>query len=170
MRQVKLFIAMSLDGFIADTNDSVAWLDNVEGLGDNGYKTFYNTVDTLIMGRRTYDWVMAHTDEYPYKGKTSYVLSTKDYENTRDVKYVKDAENLVRMLKNQKGKDIWLVGGGLLVQHFLRTHLIDEIILTLAPVVLGAGIPLFKDVSESFEQVGLKAFNQFTQIHYRIKE
>lgn len=57
MRKVILFIAMSLDGYIAREDDSVDWLDSIEGSGDNGYKVFYNTVDTLIMGRRTYDWV-----------------------------------------------------------------------------------------------------------------
>ncbi len=57
MRKVKLFIAMSLDGYIAREDDSVDWLDSIEVSGDNGYKVFYNSVDTLIIGRRTYDWV-----------------------------------------------------------------------------------------------------------------
>ena len=75
-RKVVLFIATSLDGYIATENDSLDWLYKVEGEGDNGYSEFYETVDTILMGRRTYDWILKHvTGDFPYKNKECFVFS-----------------------------------------------------------------------------------------------
>ena len=75
-RKVVLFIAASLDSYIATENDSLDWLYKVEGEGDNGYSEFYETVDTILMGRRTYDWILKHvTGDFPYKNKTCFMYS-----------------------------------------------------------------------------------------------
>lgn len=166
-RKVVLFIAMSLDGYIATEKDSIDWLEAIEGLGDNGYKQFYNTVDTLIMGRRTYDWVM-NQGKYPYKGKQSYVLTHRPEMDTSSVKFVSDVEAIIKSLRSQVGKDIWLVGGGDIVRQCLHLGLIDSIILTIAPVVLGSGIRLFGEDQINLKQTKIEVFNQFTQITYRV--
>lgn len=74
-RDLILFIAMSLDGYIATKDESLEWLFNVEGEGDNGYSDFYETVDTVLMGKKTYDWMTRHvTGEFPYKNKNVMFL------------------------------------------------------------------------------------------------
>ncbi len=88
-RNVVLFTAMSLDGYIADENDSLDWLFKVEGEGDNGYSAFYDTVDTIIMGKRTYDWIIRHeTGEFPYKGKDCYIITTSTEGKSEDVCFI----------------------------------------------------------------------------------
>jgi dihydrofolate reductase len=75
-RNIVLFIAQSLDGYIATKEDSLDWLFKVEGEGDNGYSEFYEEIDTIIMGKRTYDWIMNYEKgQFPYKNKNCYVFS-----------------------------------------------------------------------------------------------
>lgn len=89
-RKLVLLIATSLDGYIATKDDSLDWLFKVEGEGDNGISEFYETVDTILMGRKTYDWIITHmTEEFPYKNKECYVFSRQENEDTEDVKFRK---------------------------------------------------------------------------------
>jgi dihydrofolate reductase len=172
-RKVVLFIAQSLDGFIAAEGDSLEWLMNVEGEGDNGYSEFYETVDSILLGRRTYDWVMEEEKgQFPYKGKDCYVFSRKKQAQTEYVKFIQmDAVQFTRQLKQGEGKNIWLVGGGDLLHTFLNEGLVDEIIVTVAPVILGEGIPLFKggDYHLELTLLNTRRFNQFTELHYLVK-
>lgn len=168
MRKLVLYIAVSLDGFIAGEGESLDWLDKVEGQGDNGYEAFYSGVDTVLMGRKTYDWIMAHA-EFPYTGKDCYVFSHTPRGNTKDVTFVcENAASFASHLKEQPGKQIWLVGGGGLLRPLLETGLVDEMILTVAPVVLGKGIPLFQRMEQErdFILAGLERYGQFAQLHY----
>src|SRR5690625_5496491 len=90
-RKVVLFIAISLDGFIATKNDSFDRLYKVKGDGDNGYSEFYETVDTVLMGRRTYDWLMKNVPgDFPYQNKECYVFSKSIDKDTKDVKFVNE--------------------------------------------------------------------------------
>lgn len=173
-RKVVLFIATSLDGYIATNDESLDWLFQVEGEGDNGYSEFYDTVDTILMGRRTFDWVMNQVNgQFPYEGKESFVFSrSKQTVQNHQVKFVADdVIRFINKLKEQQGKSIWLVGGGDLIQSFLKEQLVDEITITVAPVLLGAGIPLFKEVEieQQLELKGIKRFNQFVELHYIVK-
>ena len=156
-RKLVLFIASSLDGYIATKEESLEWLFQVEGEGDNGFSEFYDTVDTILMGKRTYDWVMnQELSEFPYKNKACYVFTRSHSENTEDVTFVNgDVTNLVNKLKSQEGKNIWIVGGGELLHSFLQEKLVDEFIVTIAPTILGKGIPLFKE-GESQLNLALK--------------
>ncbi|SFQ39074.1 dihydrofolate reductase family protein [Salibacterium halotolerans] len=172
-RSVVLFIAASLDGFIAAKNESLEWLFKVEGEGDNGFAAFYETVDTILMGKRTYDWVMKQDfKEFPYKNKECYVFTSSPHENTGNVQFVHDdINNFVNKLKINNGKNIWVVGGGELLHSFIQEGLVDEFIITIAPTIIGSGIPLFK---EGNHQLGLsliesKTFNQFITLHYQVK-
>lgn len=172
-RKIVLFIATSLDGYIATEDDSLEWLFNVEGEGDNGYSEFYDTVDTVIMGRRTYDWLLEQESEsFPYEGKECYVFSRTVSKHNENVKFF--SENVVdftNQLKNIEGKNIWVMGGGDLIHSFINDKLVDEMIITVSPVLIGKGIPLFKEVD--FEtQLTLKSinrFNQFAELHYEVK-
>ncbi len=172
-RSVVLFIASSLDGYIATKDESMDWLYNVEGEGDNGFSAFYETVDTVLLGKKTYDWIMKHDlEEFPYKNKQCFVFTRSKMEDTEDVKFVNGniAEFIVK-LKSQNGKRIWIVGGGELLHSFLQEKLVDEIIITVAPVILGSGIPLFRegDYQLNLQLKGTKNFNQFIELHYEVK-
>lgn len=172
-RNVVLFIASSLDGYIATKEESLEWLYHVEGEGDNGYSEFYNTVDTILMGKRTYNWVMNQDlKEFPYKNKACYVFSRTFAENTEDVKFVHDdVLNFVNQIKSENGKNIWLVGGGELLNSLMKEKLVDELIITVAPILLGQGIPLFKEMDKqlnlSLKEV--RKLNQFVELHYEVK-
>lgn len=173
-RNLVLFIASSLDGYIATKDESLEWLFKVEGEGDNGFSEFYETVDTILMGKRTYDWVMKQeTEKFPYKNKECYVFTRSPYKETEYVKFVNDdINNFVNKLKNKDGKNIWVVGGGELLNSFIQEDLVDEFIITIAPTLIGNGIPLFKEGNQELELSlkGTKRFNQFIELHYEIKK
>ncbi|PLT28118.1 dihydrofolate reductase family protein [Peribacillus deserti] len=171
-RSLVLYIAASLDGYIARNDESLDWLFKVEGEGDNGYKSFYDTVDTILMGRKTYDWIILHEKgNFPYINKECYVFSRTAMENNENVTFFNgDIAEFMHELKTKAGKAIWLVGGGELLHSFLKEKLLDEIIITLAPVVIGKGIPLFKEDELGIELTlkDIRRFNQFAELHYKV--
>ena len=142
MPEVKLFIATSLDGFIADRDGGVDWLF---ADGDYGYAAFFDSIGTLIMGRRTYEQVLGF-GEWPYGEKPTYVFTrgTPGGDHLHVEFFSGDARSLVEELRERTSGDIWLVGGAALVSTFRELHLIDEYILSVHPVLLGDGIPLFE--------------------------
>ncbi len=171
-RIVVLYIAQSLDGYIASKEDSLEWLLSVEGEGDNGFGKFYDSVDTIIMGRRTYDWIMEHENgNFPYSGKECIVCSSK-YSGKNDyVEFVNNSiGSLVRKLKQSEGKKIWLVGGSQLIKTFQQEKLIDEYIINIAPVLIGDGIPLFDaDEKENLRLKHVKTYGQFAELAYDVR-
>ncbi|KDR95991.1 Dihydrofolate reductase [Peptoclostridium litorale DSM 5388] len=147
-RNIILYIAISLDGYIAKNNGAVDWLSgNGEDTNvDNGYDDFYNTIDTVVMGRITYEQVVNELspDTWVYEGKKCYVATRKKYESDKRAEFISDdIVEFIKNLKIQDGKDIWLVGGGKLVDQFIKQNLIDKYIVTIIPTILGDGIPLF---------------------------
>lgn len=173
-RKLVLFIASSLDGYIATNDESLEWLYRVEGEGDNGFSEFYNTVDTIIMGKNTYDWILNQDlKEFPYKNKDCYVFTRSSAVNNENVKFVNgDISEFIKKLKDKDGKNIWIVGGGNLLQSFIQRGLVDELILTIAPTLLGKGIHLFREGEYQLD-LSLKRmrhFNQFIELHYIIKK
>ncbi|MGN7386696.1 dihydrofolate reductase family protein [Sporosarcina sp. SAFN-015] len=173
-RKLVLYIAMSLDGYIATEDESLDWLFNVEGEGDNGYLEFYETVDTILMGNKTYEWIKKHeTREFPYKNKDCYVFTRSSLEDTEDVKFINDnVGSVINELRNQEGRNIWIVGGGELLQFLLKAKLVDVIILIVAPAIIGKGIPLFKkgDYQLDLTLQGTRNFNQFVELRYSVKK
>ena len=137
-RKVVLYIAESLDGYIATKEDSLDWLFSITAEGDNGYGEFLPTVDTIIMGRRTYDWVMeAEKGNFPYKGKECYVFSKTQKGKNEFVEFIDtDAAAFVNNLRKQEGKNIWIVGGEKVIDTFMKAQLIDEYIITIAPILI----------------------------------
>lgn len=149
-RKVILYIAVSLDGFIADQAGKIDWLETATEFieEDNRYTQFYANVDTVILGRTTYDQVVNELapGNYPYKDATSYVLTSRPEENQENVIFTQaDLSSLVRELKSQPGGDIWLVGGSSVVMPLLKENLIDEYQLSTLPIILGGGIRLFTE-------------------------
>ncbi len=169
MRKIKLFIASSLDGFIAREDGSIDWLPQS---GNSGYEEFYKTIDTVIIGRKTYEQILTF-GKYPYEGKKSYVLTKNTtIKKEGNVEFVFEAEKLVKELISSSGKDIWLVGGAELVSVFLNQDLIDEIILSIIPVVLGKGIPLFKNIRRETKLQLLKTreYDELVELNYKVKK
>jgi dihydrofolate reductase len=174
MRKLVLFIATSLDGFIAREDESLDWLFRVEGEGDNGYSDFYETIDTILMGRRTYDWIIRHEQEnFPYQNKECYVFTRAEVEKNENVRFVnEEIDSFTNKLKRTEGKNIWMVGGGELLHEFLKKKLVDELIITIAPTIIGKGIPLFKqdDYELELNLKEIKRYNQFAELHYLVKK
>lgn len=148
MRTTILYIAMSLDGFIADEANHVDWLhvDNPSYHGDYGYGVLMERVDTIVMGKRTYDHITTELskDAWPYPNHITYVVSHHQQEDSEHIHFVnEDAANLIAGLKQQRGKDIWICGGANIAQALQKEQAIDEYQLTIMPLLLGKGIPLF---------------------------
>ena len=172
-RKLVLYIAASLDGHIATGDHGMDWLFGVEGEGDNGFAKFYDTVDTVLMGRTTYDWILQHekTEDAIYKDKECFVFTGTAKPAVKHITFIhNDAAGFVRGLKNKDGQTIWVVGGGKLLQIFIKEKLIDELFITVAPILLGNGIPLFRD-NDFQTRLSLKninRYNQFAELHYEV--
>ncbi len=155
MRKIKLYIATSLDNYIARPNGRVDWLEtfhNPEG-SDYGYADFLATIDTNLMGNNTYKEILGFGIPFPYPNKVNYVFTRQANPTpTEFVTFVNsDIIPFVENLKQQPGKDIWLIGGGQLNTVLLNARLIDEMIISVLQIVIGEGIPLF--ASGAREQV-----------------
>lgn len=146
-RKVILYIAMSLDGYIAKSNNDISWLSLVEKSGeDYGYSEFVQTIDTVIMGRKTYEKVMSFGIEFPHKDKKCYVISRTKTGTDENVEYYSgNLEELITSLKNKEGKNIFIDGGAEVVNELMKINVIDEFVLSVIPLFLGNGIRLFKD-------------------------
>lgn len=136
-----LYIAASLDGYIAREDGSVDGLDDVEGDGaDNGYLAFYETVDSILMGRGTYERVLELTDDFPYSRKKCYVLSRTMKSRTEEIVFTD--EPLPDVLEKAEGT-VWIVGGGQVVKECTQYNLLHDVYITVIPKVLGGAFPYF---------------------------
>lgn len=141
MRRIKLSVASSLDNYIARLDGGFDWILSDQ---DCGLVDFFNSVDTVLIGRKTYD-MMAAFGSPSYAGMTNYVFSrTKSGRGEGGVQFVsEDAGSFIEGLRKTSGKDIWLSGGAELIHFFLREKLVDEIALAVQPILLKQGMPLF---------------------------
>lgn len=154
--EVILYIAASQDGYIADKDGKLDFLPDIPSDGyDFGYKEMYASVDAIIMGRTTYDYIVNHisNEQWPYTGKKCYVYSHKPNEAYEDTEFVNEQpEVLLQRIYSSGAKRIWLMGGGQIIRMFLQKDLVDVFDLFYVPVLLGDGIPLFP---VEFSQVNL---------------
>lgn len=140
MPKLILFIASSLDGYIARSSGAVDWLFTDQ---DYGYTNFLANIDTVLMGRKTYEQLQSFGD-YPYLGMKGFVFSRQSNKSNANVEFVdRELTSFIGDLKIGTGKDIWLVGGSEIIQLCLQHGLIDEFIISIHPVILGGGIQLF---------------------------
>jgi dihydrofolate reductase len=146
-RQVILYIAMSLDGYIAKDDYNIDFLSLVQSSEeDYGYSAFLLEIDTVILGRKTYDKVLSFGIEFPYREKQCIVLSRTKVGRDNNVEFFNgDVKDLITKLQMQDGKDIYCDGGGEVVYHLLKSELIDKMIISIIPHLVGNGVRLFKD-------------------------
>jgi dihydrofolate reductase len=171
-RKVILYIATSLDGYIAKPNDDLGFLSIVEQEGqDYGYADFVSTVDAVIVGRKTYDKVISMGFDFPHADKDAYIITQTPRPTIGSVKfYTGDLKALVEKLKSENGKNIFCDGGAEIVNQLLQYDLIDEFIISVIPILVGNGTKLFKDgrPEQKLELVSTKQFEKgLTQLHYR---
>ncbi|MFI9630616.1 dihydrofolate reductase family protein [Streptomyces sp. NPDC052042] len=135
-------IGTSLDGYIARPDGDIDWL-NERGAqaGDTGYETFMAGIDTLAMGRNTYEKILTF-GFWPYEGKRVAVLSTRLTTDDPNITVHRSLDALLDHLQTAGAENVY-VDGGQLIQTFLRRGLLDQLTLTNVPVLLGSGIPLF---------------------------
>lgn len=168
-RKIILYIGTSIDGYIANEDGTLEWLESTEVEGDNGYSTLLERIDTVVMGKRTYDIVRGFDIDYPYTNLTNYVFSTSLEGKDEYVEFIKeDVKTFMKNLKKQPGKDIWLIGGGKLAREFFKENLIDEFQLAIAPVILGKGISLYTggDIESKFTLAKVEKLGQLAMLHY----
>lgn len=145
MSKIILYIAMSLDGFIATKDGGVEWLDPFNDTGDDyGFNDLISSIDINIQGANTYRQVLGFDVDYPYKSKTFVVANQElSVPAGADVEFHSgDLSKLVIKAKKEAKKDIWLIGGANLVQQFIKEDLVDEMVISLMPVLIGEGIQL----------------------------
>ncbi|MDR3008932.1 MAG: dihydrofolate reductase family protein [Sphingobacterium sp.] len=149
MRKLSVFIAMSVDGYIAKPNDDLSFLNMVEKEGeDYGYSDFIDTIDTLIVGRKTYEYVLKNVGASHYDNgqRDVYVITrTARPHIGRTIFYSGDLVNLISELKSGKGKNIYCDGGAEIINELLKHDVIDELIISVIPTLLGDGTRLFQE-------------------------
>ncbi|NMP22787.1 dihydrofolate reductase family protein [Sulfobacillus harzensis] len=174
MGDVVFYGAVSLDGYLARENQALDWLFEAEkDAEDIGYEAFYATIDTVVMGRVTYDEVVRGGRAWPYAGKPSYVFSRTNRQGNQEVTFVQeDPTAFVRDLKQRAPGRIWVVGGGLLLAPLIAEGLIDEYIVQVVPRIIGQGIPLFHRIATEtvLELTDVRRMGQFAELRYRTRE
>jgi dihydrofolate reductase len=174
-----VFIATSLDGYIAREDGSLDWLDQVNEAAtpgeDFGYDSFIASVDALVMGRNTFEKVLSFGSNWPYGSKPTVVLSRGQVAIPPSLAATVSTSSepprtLVERLAASGAKHLY-IDGGLTIQSFLREGLIDEITLTLIPVLLGSGKPLFGPLDQDLKLTHLATQTYrsgFVQHQYRV--
>jgi dihydrofolate reductase len=193
MSKTQYYCAASLDGYIAESDDTLAWLFNYEGsyegdgvepgpLSEGGsYERFYAGVGALISGAITYEFVLDHLaegSEWPYKGKPYWVLSSRDLPVPEGegvdvrIENAKVADLRDQLIGAAGDRNLWVVGGGNVASQFADEGLLDEVLVTVVPVVLGAGKPLFDNglPGGPMELLGTRVFDTgMIELRYRVR-
>jgi dihydrofolate reductase len=144
MGSVRIYVATSADGFIADRDGGVDWLGPYDPQA-YGYDAFWSEVGAVVMGRRTYDHVLTFADAWPYAGRRSFVVSSSPLPKgkSRDVTAcAAPISSAIDAARAATSKDVWIVGGAVTMRSALEQGLVDRVELFYIPVFLGEGIPL----------------------------
>lgn len=170
------FAASSLDGYIADNNNSLEWLFQFpEAAVDNYIESFVNSVGALAMGSTTYEWILNHMkpgEKWPYQAP-AFVFTHKKRDPIPDANItfvsgdVRPIHEMMKQLANKK--NIWIVGGGDLAGQFYDAHLLDQLIIQIASVTLGSGAPLFpRHLSKPLKLESVKRLSEeFVELIYQ---
>jgi dihydrofolate reductase len=173
MRKVTFGGAISLDNFIARKDGSYDWILSSKE-ANKIMADYWNTIDTIVMGRGTYEVAARMGAGGGHSGIKTYVFSrTMTKPNTKRVSFLsEDAADFVQRLKKEDGKDICVMGGGLLAKSLFEADLIDEIGFNIHPLLLGSGVPLFHEMSRQID-LELKECQQFSNgcvyLSYNVK-
>jgi dihydrofolate reductase len=152
MAKIILNLAASIDGFIADEQGEVDWLnDFMKPEEDYGMNAFFKTVGTAVMGSKTYEQTLSFNYWYPNMDGVVFTSRKLPLLENVSLQFVNDRPEVVIDKLRKKEKDCWLVGGAALISSFLNQNLIDEFILTLVPRLLGKGIPLCPELNSIYK-------------------
>ncbi|MBK5719535.1 dihydrofolate reductase [Dysgonomonas sp. Marseille-P4677] len=148
MKKIKLYIASTIDGYIATSDGDLDWLREFPNSekSDFGYKNFMSGIDAVLIGGQTYRSLLCMDVVWPYKSKTTYIISRKPIDIKIDCdiyNITKNAIEEIAKIKNEEGGDIALFGGGILTKMLLQHDMIDEMTISTIPILLGGGISLF---------------------------
>ena len=173
MRKVTLFIAMSLDGYVADKDGGVDWLNGQEEDGENmdTYSEFIKTIDTIIMGWNTYHQVITELspEEWIYPEQISYVITHREIPSTERIHFTSESPcDLVKRLREEEGNGIWICGGASIVRQLMETDLIDTLHISVIPTLLGDGVRLFGPLEkeQKLRLVKTQSYNGITDLVY----
>lgn len=173
MRKVTLFIAMSLDGYIADKDGGVDWLNGQEEDGENmdTYSEFIKTIDTIIMGWNTYHQVITELspEEWVYPEQISYVITHREIPSTERIHFTSESPcDLVKRLREEEGNGIWICGGTSIVRQLMETDLLDTLHISVIPTLLGDGVRLFGPLEkeQKLRLVKTQSYNGITDLVY----
>lgn len=177
------YLAQSLDGYIAETDHGLDWLmkyggeseADVSEATDGAYDAFFAQVGVVAMGSATYEFILAEGSGWPYKGIGSWVFTSKDrpVPAGADIRFVDGpvapAHEEMRTAAGER--NVWIVGGGHLASQFAEEGLLDELHVTVVPVVLGDGIPTFaRRLGQELRLAGTRAFsNGMVELRYRLE-
>ncbi len=177
MKKVVAYIATSVDGYVADKNGGVGWLsgDGSDSENFGSYPEFIETVDTVILGYKTYHHIVSELspENWPYEGKTSYVLSHKKLENTGGINFTdEELTSLISRLKLEEGKNIWICGGANIIKQLHEKNLIDTYCLSVIPTILGSGTALFKEGEKEvkLKLISTTSYNGIVDLVYEKRE
>lgn len=173
MKKISLFIAMSLDGYIADSSGSVNWLTG-QGNDDDSidtYSEFVKDIDTVVMGWNTYHQIVTELspDKWVYQDFTTYVVTHNSKESSDKIHFVNESPvDLIKRLSEENGKGIWICGGANLIQQLVKEDAIDCYYITVIPTILGSGIRLFENAGHEIKLRLLKtqSYNGMTDLIY----
>lgn len=173
MRKVILYIAMSLDGYIADQKGGIGWLAGQDKTVENEdtYSAFIEHIDTILMGWNTYDQVRTELspEEWVYAGRDTYVFTHRSLPEEAEIHFTaEEPARLVKRLLEKPGKDIWVCGGARVVDQLMAYGLIDRFHIAVIPVLLGSGIRLFQERSEAcpLRLAGTRSYNGICELIY----
>ena len=173
MRKISLFIAMSLDGYIADSKGGVDWLKGQGSEHENidTYSEFVKNIDTILMGWNTYHQVVTELSpkEWVYDDFTTYVITHHERVSSEKIRFVnRNPVDLAKRLKKENGKDIWICGVANLIQQFVNEDFIDYYYITVIPTILGSGIRLFENARHEIKLrlLNIQSYNGMTDLIY----
>ncbi len=177
MKKISLFIAMSLDGYIADENGGVNWLGGHGKDEENvdTYSEFIRDIDTVIMGWNTYHQIVTELSphEWIYEDLTAYVITHSPKESTPNIRFVsEDPVELVKALQKGSGKGIWICGGANIIGQLVKADCIDRYSITIIPTLLGSGIRLFEKTGHEIrlKLLSVRSYNGMTDLVYERRE
>jgi dihydrofolate reductase len=178
--KTQYYTASSLDGFIADPDDSLDWLFPLGDIADTSYPAFIRNIGALAMGSTTYEWMLRHViraeppQPWPYQ-QPAWVFTTRTLSAVPggDIRFVRGDVRPIHqeMVRAAAGKNVWIVGGGDLAGQFYDRGLLDELFVQVGSVTLGAGKPLLPRVitSPPLRLLGVRAVGTgFAELHYEV--
>lgn len=171
MRKVVFYGAITLDGYLADENNSLKWLFETDTGEKSTYEDFIKEVDSVVMGRVTYEEVLKLLENEPlYPNQEVFVFTRDKEQQFQGVNTIhENPVAFINELKRKDGKAIWIVGGGNLLKPLLEADIIDEWWIQITPVMLGKGKRLFEEgnYTNRLEFIDCTTFGQFVEIHYK---